>query len=175
MRGTGLNPKQAAFVREYLVDLNKTQAATRAGFAHPEVQGSRLFGNVRVRAAIDAALAKRAAKLEVSTDRTLRELARLAFADLGEAFDSEGRLLPMGKMPEDIRRALSGVEVEQLFDGAGPERYHAGDTVKVKGWDKVGALKLLMQHQGMLVERHEHALVSLEQLVGGIAPKAVDE
>ena len=82
----GLTPKQARFVAEYLIDLNATQAAIRAGYSdkNAEQSGSQLFRNIQVRAAIDAALAKRSGKLEITAEKVLRdleELRGLAIAD----------------------------------------------------------------------------------------------
>lgn len=75
-----LTPKQAAFVAEYLVDLNATQAAIRAKYSKKtaHVQGPRLLGNVAVRRALDIALAERAARLGVKAEDVLGDVARLA-------------------------------------------------------------------------------------------------
>ena len=75
-----LPPKQALFVREYLVDLNATQAAIRAGYSAKtaEQQGPRLLGNVGVKAAVAKAQAARSQRLEVKADDVLRDIARIA-------------------------------------------------------------------------------------------------
>src|SRR5208283_6034517 len=106
----GLNARQQKFVQEYQVDQVATQAAIRAGYSAgtAHVQGSRLLSNVKVREAIAKAQAKTAAKAEVTVERVLKEYARLAFADLAQAYGADGNLLPVPKMPEDIRRALAG-------------------------------------------------------------------
>jgi phage terminase small subunit len=71
-----LTPKQARFVAEYLIDLNATQAAIRAGYSKhtAQVQSSRLLSNAMVAAAVDAALAKRSGKLEITAEKVLRDL-----------------------------------------------------------------------------------------------------
>lgn len=68
-----LNPKQAAFVREYLVDLNGKQAAIRVGYAErsAEVQASRLLSNDKVAQAVQAAMDKRAERTEITADYVL--------------------------------------------------------------------------------------------------------
>jgi phage terminase small subunit len=80
-----LTPKQAAFVREYLIDLNATQAAKRAGYSEATAneQGARLLANVSVREAIEAAQAERASRVEVTADNVLRILLAEATADDG--------------------------------------------------------------------------------------------
>lgn len=77
-----MNPKQATFVREYLVDLNATQAAIRAGYSAKtaEQQGPRLLGHVEVAAAIKAGMAARAARLDLKADDVLTDIARIAKA-----------------------------------------------------------------------------------------------
>jgi phage terminase small subunit len=65
-----LPPKRQRFVDEYLIDLNETQAAVRAGFSKKSAakQGHRLYTNVHVRAAIDKAMAERAERTKVTQD-----------------------------------------------------------------------------------------------------------
>lgn len=73
-------PKQEAFVREYLVDLNATAAYRRAGYnsKNPDVEGPTLLGKPRVREAIQKAMDKRAAKVEVSAEYVLRNLMEVS-------------------------------------------------------------------------------------------------
>jgi phage terminase small subunit len=152
-----LTPKQAAFVREYLVDLNQTKAAERAGYPSKSAatQGSRLFRNVQVRAEIDKALSRRAARVEVTADEVLRELKRIGLSDIRQAYTEGGRLKGIHEMPEDVARAIGGVETEELFEGEGRDRERAGDTVKVKFWPKVQALELLGKHLKMFTDKTE--------------------
>lgn len=146
-----LNARQQAFVAEYLKDLNATQAASRAGYAHPDTQGPRLLENVGVRAAIDEALKRRAERVEVTQDDVLRELLRLATCDIGQAFDAQGKLKPLHEMSPDVRRALAGVEVTTIGGEDG-----VAQLSKVKFWDKTKALELLGKHLGLFIERHQH-------------------
>lgn len=71
-----LNPKQAAFVREYLVDLNATQAAVRVGYSEKTAkqQGSRLLTNADIRAAVDAAQQGRSERTKITADYVLENL-----------------------------------------------------------------------------------------------------
>lgn len=87
-----MTPKQKAFVREYLIDLNATQAATRAGYSAKTAgqQGERLLKNVEIAAAVAEAMQERAAKAEIDAlwvlneARSTYEAARAA-DKLGEA------------------------------------------------------------------------------------------
>ncbi len=66
-----LTPKQQRFVAEYLVDLNATAAAERAGYEHPNTQGPRRLVNVGIAKAIASAQAKRSKRTEVTQDYVL--------------------------------------------------------------------------------------------------------
>ncbi len=72
--------RQARFVDEYLIDLNATQAAIRAGYSRKtaQEQGSRLLSNVMVAAAIEKAMAERSQRTEITQDQVLKDLARIA-------------------------------------------------------------------------------------------------
>lgn len=80
-----MSPKQALFVKEYLIDLNAKQAAIRAGYSErsAESQASRLLRNAKVKAAIEKATGKVAAKLDITHEQICEELARIAFSDIG--------------------------------------------------------------------------------------------
>lgn len=160
-----LTRRQRAFVHEYLKDLNATKAAIRAGYSSSTAHssGPRLLENVGVKEAIDAAMERRAVACDVVAADILRELKRIALADAAQAVDESGKLLPLHEMPEDVRRSISSIETEELWEGRGEDRERLGDLVKVKFWDKKGALDLLGKHLGMFTEKHEHSgTVTLE-------------
>ncbi len=100
-------------------------------------------------------IAKAAEHLEsvkVTVARVLEEYGRIAFLDIGTAFDSEGRLLPIHQMPEDVRRSLGGIEVvsyEEDNDGKGS----IGKLHKIKIIDKRAALADVAKHLGMFIDR----------------------
>jgi phage terminase small subunit len=145
-----LNARQQKFVLEYQLDQVATQAARRAGYAprSAAVTASRLLTKANIREAIAKAQAKAAAKAEVTVERVLKEYARIAFADIAQAYDDHGNLLPVTQMPEDIRRALIGVEIAELYgDG---ERI--GQLKKLRFAHKVSALDSLARYLGMFQE-----------------------
>ena len=84
--GEGLRPNHYVFVHEYVIDRDGKRAAIAAGFSPKtaESQASRLLRNVKVRAAIDAALLKLGKKCEVTAERVIREIARIAFQKLSK-------------------------------------------------------------------------------------------
>jgi len=136
---------------------NGTEAATSAGYSPrtAKVQASRMLANPRIKAEVDRVMGKALAKAEVTVDRVLNELANIAFSDVGEAFAPNGDLKPIHEMPETIRRALSGIDVDQLFEGRGEDREHIGYTKKVRLWEKTKALELLGKHLKMWTDKIE--------------------
>jgi phage terminase small subunit len=154
-----LTPKQERFCEEYLVDLNATQASIRAGYSAKtaEQQGPRLLGNVGVAARIDKLRAIQSKRTQVTADRVIAELARIAFLDLGSAYDSTGRLLHVQNMPEDVRRAIAGTKIFEEFEGFGKDREKIGETTEIKTVDKTRALELLGKHLKMFTEKLEHS------------------
>lgn len=142
-----LTGKQAAFVREYLVDLNATQAAIRAGYSarRADQQGLENLRKPEIAAAIAAAMRSRQHRTEITQDRVLQELARIAFLDPGKLFDAAGAPVPLQTLDEDTRRAVVGLDVVTV----GNADAGIGQVQKVKLADKKGALELLGRHLGM--------------------------
>lgn len=155
-----LSAKHARFVAEYLANgRNATKAAEAAGYSKrtAKQQGSRLLTNVDVKAAIDAKTKKVLSKLEITAERTLLEIARIAYVDPAAFFDSDNRPLSIHEIPEDARRAIAGIEVDALYEGHGEDRYRSGDTVKFKAWSKNEALTALAKHFKLLTDKVEHS------------------
>lgn len=167
---SGLPPKQELFCKEYLVDLNGTQAAIRAGYS-PKCaceQASELLRKPQIYARVQELMNKRSSKMEINSDTVLQEILRLARVDLSEAYDKDGKLLHPKDMPEDVRRAISAIEVFEEHDGVGKDRKYIGETMKVKFWDKTKALELLGKHLKLFTDKIEHShRVTLEDLVTG--------
>jgi phage terminase small subunit len=88
-----LIPKQERFVKEYLIDLNATQAATRAGYSAKTAdrQGYRLLRNAEIDAAVTEGRMKLAAKLEVTVERIVAELAKIGLWEHGRLHPDPGR------------------------------------------------------------------------------------
>jgi phage terminase small subunit len=96
-----LTSRQSRFVEEYLIDLNGKQAAVRAGYSakSAEVQASRLLRNTAVQAALGEAMQARSQRTEVTADRVVAELAKLAFADMRDYWPRrrDDRFTPAGR------------------------------------------------------------------------------
>lgn len=150
-----LNDKQKRFVSEYLIDLNATQAAIRAGYSSKptsaEVHGLRLLRNSRVA----ELLSKRQAEIErrtgISVDRVIREIARVAFADI-RSFVTWGpngvTMMDSEMLDEDDAACVAEVTETTTKDG-GSRRF--------KLHDKIAALTLLAKRLGLTPEHLRHA------------------
>ncbi|WP_313569878.1 terminase small subunit [Comamonas terrigena] len=119
-----LTPKQARFVAEYLIDLNATQAAVRAGYSARTAasQGARLLKQSGVARAVQAAQQARAVRTEITQDRVLQELARIAFFDIRRLYREDGSMKDPCELDADTAAALASIEVkEELERGGGEE------------------------------------------------------
>lgn len=145
-----LTTQQQVFIKELLAsrDFNASEAARKAGYKYPGTSATKLLNNKLVAAALGKAIYERSTKLEVSAERVLLELARIAFVNPQSFFDDNGQLLEITKMPEDAARALSGFDVEVKTTAYADEEITT-TTIKPRMWNKLEALKLLMSHLGM--------------------------
>lgn len=132
--GQTLTPKQAAFVREYLIDLNATQAAIRAGYSakSAEVIGHQLLKETKhVAAATQAAMNKRAIKVEVSAEYVLNGIKGVVerCIQAEPVRDKEGN--PTGEWTFQAAQALKGYEL------LGKHIKLFSDVIEVKGLDEL--------------------------------------
>lgn len=143
------NQQHEAFALAYVSCFgNSAEAARRAGYSVETPQqaarrGWELLERVDVRDRIEELSAERFAAAQVDAATVLRELVRIAMCDIAGAFDENNQLLPVRDMPEDVRRAVSSVKVEELFRGKGEDREHIGYTKEVKFWTKTQGLEML--------------------------------
>lgn len=151
----GLTRKQAKFVREYLVDLNATQAAIRSGYSKRAagVQGSVLLKNPNVASVIDRKREKSIESTELTRERILLEYKRIALLDPADLHDSGGDLLAVHQMPEDARRAVSSLEHVKTAKGR-------TKLTKVKLADKGRALDSLTKLLGFEPPQQHNVTVS---------------
>jgi phage terminase small subunit len=146
-----LSAKRARFVEEYLVDLNATQAAIRAGYSpgkgtrSAEVQAERLLRNAEVRAAIAEAKEARSIRTRITQDQVLQELARLGFADVRKVASWDKTSLSL-KVSSDLDDDAAAAVAEVAMTEHGP---------KIKLHDKLGALTKLGNHLGLFKEKVE--------------------
>lgn len=152
-----LTAKQQRFVDEYLIDLNATQAAIRAGYSAKTAAqiGRQLLQKTSVADAIADGKAARSVRTLITADRVLQELAVIGFSDarhykLGEM----GGLKSADSAPESAMRAVASVKHRTRTDDEGNSTYE----VEYRLWDKNAALTNLGKHLGLFTEKHEHKM-----------------
>jgi phage terminase small subunit len=183
-----LTPKQQRFVENYLLDLNATQAAIRAGYSERTAQeiSAQLLAKPHIRDAIDAAKTKRSKKTEIRAERVLKEIADMAFYDPADLIEiareiedydldnAQGAIVTIdGKqmvldgirdardiknLPENVRRAIVGWG------------YDRNQNFTLKLADKSKALDQLARHLSLYNDRLE--VTGLDALADRLARAA---
>jgi hypothetical protein len=174
---TPLNDQQIHFCNEYLVDFNGKRAAIAAGYAKKgaAASASRLLTYVNIQAYLQKKKDKVAQKLEITFERTLNEIGRIAFFDPRNMFDDDGNLKDIKDLDPDTAAVISSIEVDEDItteddidlDGEDEEGEDAAQhtpagakkpkgpkvsgtiTKKLKMWSKPQALSLLADHFGI--------------------------
>lgn len=154
-----LNERQQAFVREYVIDFNGSAAARRAGYSEKTAgqHAERMLKNVEIKKAIEEAKAKVCKRAELTVDRIVQELERIAFGDLKNSvkWDSNGtNVRSSDELPDDVSATIAAIEEEETTTEFGVTS-KTKRKVKVKHYDKLRALELLARYKGMLVDRKE--------------------
>lgn len=164
-----LNPKQSAFVDEYLIDLNATQAAIRAGYAknNAHVTASRLLSNDKIKVELTKRKQLRAERTKVDADYVLHRLSEIDQMDIADILTDSGALKPVSGWPKVWRQYLSGMDVSEMFAGRGGKQELVGVLKKIKWPDKLKNLELIgkhvdvqawkekIEHEGEVTARHE--------------------
>lgn len=142
--------KEELFCREFIVDLNGTAAYKRV---KPKVsekaaatESSRMLRKAKIKRRIQELLNERSERVEITADKVLRELYSIAMSDIGEAFNEDGSLKDIHDIPVHLRKAMSAVKVDELFDGFGKDKKKIGYTKEIKFWDKNKSLENLAKH-----------------------------
>lgn len=153
-----MNAQQERFCQEYLIDLNATQAALRAGYSPKTAysQGQRLLKHVEVAAQIQQAMDERSQRVQFTADEVLAELKALALSDIRHYAIGDAQK-PIGLIdgaPDIAMRAISSVKRRVRRERDGEEQAEIED-VEYRLWDKPAALRMAGQHLGMFKEIHE--------------------
>lgn len=141
-----LKEKQIRFCEEYLIDLNATQAAIRAGYS--EKTAHSIGAENLIKPEIQNYLQKRrdelANSLNITQERVLKELAAIAFSDSRKFFAEDGALKPITDLDDESSAAISGMDIEEIKQ----DGFTVGTVKKLKRWDKVKALDSLCRVLG---------------------------
>ncbi|ENV46040.1 hypothetical protein P255_01434 [Acinetobacter brisouii CIP 110357] len=158
-----LTAKQQRFVDEYLIDLNATQAAIRAGYSAKTANeiGAENLAKPSIAKAIQEALKERKERVQIDADYVLKRLVEIDQMDVLDIMDDNYCLKPISEWPKIWRQYISNIENLEEFEGFGDERTQSGWLKKIKWPDKVKNLELLGKHiaVGAFKEniKHEHS------------------
>ena len=154
-----LNPREQAFALALPTAASHEAAMLAAGYA-PQTARKKA-GSVAAKpdivTVVNYLIGNALEAAQDTVERVVKELCNIGFTDPIAIFDAHDNLLPIREWPEDMRRALAGIEVFEEFEGRGKDRKSVGVTKKVKFWDKGMALERIAKVKGYLrPEQHEH-------------------
>ena len=154
-----LTDKQQRFVDEYLIDLNATQAAIRAGYSvrTANEQGTQNLAKLSIQDAISKKMAERSKRTGVNQDRVVLELAKVAFAKMTDIVDSKGRIKEDAS-PDDLAC------IESIKYKESDNEYGGSVEREVKIASKLKALELLGKHLGMWSDKFNVTVEKSEKL-----------
>lgn len=148
----GLTDKQERFCQEYIIDLNATQAALRAGYSKntAQEQSSRLLSNVMVQERVQELNKSRSEATGITQKRVLEEYAKIAFFDIREIYDVDGGLTNVKQLDDSSAGAIASIKSSEEWgeDDEG-NRAITGALKEVKVFDKLRALEALGKHLGV--------------------------
>lgn len=142
-----MTKKQKLFVEEYLIDLNATQAAIRAGYS-PDTAGSIGGENLKkpeISAAIAKAMAERSKRTGINQDRILQEIAKLALVNIDDVVDLKTGKIKKTAKKEDLA-CIQSIKIK-------PTEF--GTEREIKFYDKKGSLEMAGKHLGMFKDKLE--------------------
>lgn len=148
-----LSPQQAAFLQHYITHHDRAAAYThaygpQADGADIAARGQAVLNGKRMRRVLSSIYQRRALVTEVTLERTIRELARLAFIDPRELLNDDGTPRALSELSDDVAAAIAGLELVEIGEGAALVR-------KVKLPDKIAALRELATLCGWRVKKTE--------------------
>lgn len=144
-----LDFKRLRFAEEYIVDWNGKQAAIRAGYSPKtaESQASRLLRNVKVKEYIEECKNKIEQLAGVSKLRAVKQLSKMAFADITQAFDEDGNLKQLSDIDDDVLICIEGIELMDIKEVGllqklkfTSRRGVIQDLAKMLGWNEADKL-----------------------------------
>lgn len=142
-----LTPKRERFCQEYLIDLNVSASARRAGYSVKSAgnEGNRLLKDAHIQARIHELQVKSSTEFNITKQRIMQVLHNIIGSDVNDIIDPEtGAVLPPSQWPEHMKGVVSGIESDELYASGMP----IGLKRKVKLWDKNKAIELLNKMLG---------------------------
>lgn len=169
-----LTAKQEMFCREYLKDLNATQAAIRTGYSErtAKSQGQRLLTNVYVESRIQSLKQKRQESVSVDSEYVLRRLKEIDELDIIDIMaDDLSEFRPLKEWPKSWRTSISGLDLQSIMSGG--EEPIETLVKKIKWPDKTKNLELIGKHVNVKAweEKQESSSDTLADAIGTLIDK----
>lgn len=169
-----LTDKQEMFCREYLIDLNATQAAVRAGYSEKTAKetGYENLTKPHIADRITELKSQRVEDAKISANYVLNRLVEIDKMDVIDITNDDGSLKPISQWPKVWRTTLSGLDVAEIIqDGS-----VAGLLKKIKLPDKVKNLELLGRHVEIQAWKDKVEIEASENMTPwGLIKAGVDE
>ncbi len=147
-----LTPKQKLFCKYYLISLNATDAAIKAGYSKKTANriGTENLSKPVIREYLESQMKKREEKLDITADKVINEIAKLAFANTTDILE----ITDHGVVIKDLTKLDTSCisSAEEVFDKEGIRL-----GVKIKLHDKTKNLELLGRHLGLFKDKIEHS------------------
>lgn len=149
-----LTPKEQRFCEEYVIDLNATQAAIRAGYSEDSARSiaSNKLTKHNIQEAVKDLRGEISKRCKITIDEIVTELAEQFRVDPNEVFDNTGALKLLGNMTDRARRSIKSIQ-RQTFTTEGG----VSEKIKTELYDKHTAAEKLMRHLGGYGKDHEQA------------------
>ena len=162
------NKRHERFAREYLKDYNATKAYKRCGYVKNSAyaSSSRLLSNDKIQQRIAFLAQKQLLSINVTKERVLEEVARIAFADPSQLYAENGKISQVKDMPVNIRRAIKSIEVEEKKRSI---------NKKVQLHSKTKALSDLMKHLGLFEEHNKQQADAMVLAAAAYAKRQLSE
>lgn len=145
-----LTAKQERFCKEYIIDLNATQAAIRAGYSK-KVAGSIGFENLRkpeIENYISSLQEKKSIELDFTFERIANEFGKIAFGDVRHYFNDHGRMIDINELESHVSATIKSVTIQQEKTTVMGEVIVESAIKKVEGYNKLSALESLAKMFG---------------------------
>ena len=153
-----LTARQLRFIEEYVVSLNATRAAIRAGYSAKTARaiGSQNLGKFEIAAEIARRLERSKERPnqepDAQTKRLIRQLERIAFSDVSGIFGAKGTIRPSHEWPREAWDGIKSATFSEKLVPAGPDgkRQRFIDRANIKFHDRTAALAALAELHGMI-------------------------
>lgn len=144
----GLTAREKLFADYYIIDFNGAEAARKSGYAekNARITASKLLTKSNIQKYLNGKKEKVAAKIDITVERTLAEIARIAFQNPKNLFHPDGSFKSIHEMDDDTSATLSTVEVDEDVKNIKGINKVVARRLKIKTWDKSKSLEMLAKH-----------------------------